>query len=329
MATIGINAFTFADWAKRYSTNGKLDMIIEQLAQKNEIVEDMILLEGNLPTGHKTTVRTGLPSGAWRMLNYGVPKGKSSTVQVTDTCGMLETYFEVDKALADLNGNTASFRFGEGRAFLEGLSQQMAQTLMYGNTQTNPERFLGLAPRYNSLSAANAENIVDAGGSGSDNTSIWLVVWGPDTCHGIFPKGSKAGFQHKDLGEVTLEDGAGGQYQGYRDHFKWDMGLSLRDWRFVVRVANIDVSSLSSDMDYLKALIGKLVEAEERVPSLTAGRAAFYGNRTVRTALRKAILEKIANNLTQDTVGGKIVTAFDRIPFRRVDQLLNTEARVV
>lgn len=329
MATVGALALTYADWAKRLDPNGRVDTIIEILNQWNEVLDDMLVREANDGTGHRTTVRTGIPQAAWRMLNYGVPNVKSQTAQVRDTTGMLEAYSEVDKALADMNGNTAEFRLSEAQAIMEGMSQQMAGTLFYGNTDANPERFLGLAPRFSSLSASSGANVVDAGGTGSDNTSIWLVVWGENTVHGLFPKGSKAGIQHQDLGEQTLFDGNNNKYQGYRDHFKWDLGLTVRDWRFVVRIANIDVSDVTSGVvANLKGLIDRMVDAEERVPQLGLGRAVWYMNRQMRTGLRRGVLEKISTNLTDETVAGKRVTMFDGIPVRRVDQILNTEARV-
>ncbi len=167
MAILGGTALTYADWAKRIDDDGKVATIINLLSQTNEILDDMLVVEGNLPTGHKTTVRTGLPSATWRLLNYGVIKTKSTTAQVTDNCGMLEAYSEIDKDLADLNGNTAEFRLSEDMAFLEGMNQQMASTLFYGNIAVNPERFTGLAPRYNSVSTATAQtaaNVIDAGG---------------------------------------------------------------------------------------------------------------------------------------------------------------------
>src|SRR6056297_1920534 len=179
---------TLADWAKRTDPSGRIDMIVELLTQTNEVLDDMVWVEGNLPTGHRTTVRTGLPTPAWRKLNYGVQPSKSTTVQVTDGCGMLESYAEVDKALADLNGSSGDFRVSEDRAFIEAMNQSMAQTVFYGDTALTPERFLGLSPRFNDLSAESGGNILDAGGAGADNTSVWLVAWSPSTVHGIFPK---------------------------------------------------------------------------------------------------------------------------------------------
>lgn len=176
MAVKGLTALTLADWGKRVDGNGKIDKIIELLGQTNPILDDMLFVEGNLPTGHRTTVRSGLPTATWRLLNYGVQPSKSTTVQITDSIGMLEAYSEIDKSLADLNGNTNDFRLSEDRAFLEAMNQQMAQTLFYGDTSVNPQQFMGLSSRYSSKAAGNGQNIIDAGGTGTDNTSIWLVV---------------------------------------------------------------------------------------------------------------------------------------------------------
>jgi hypothetical protein len=330
MATLAANNPTLLDVAKRTDPDGSIATIVELLAQTNDVLQDMTFIEGNLPTGNKTTVRTGLPTPTWRKLYGGVQPTKSTTAQVTDSCGMLEAYAEIDKALADLNGNTAAYRLSEDAAHIEGMSQKMASTLFYGNEGTEPEAFTGLAPRFNSLSAENADNIVDAGGSGSDNTSIWLCVWGPQTGFGIYPKGSRAGLQMTDKGQVTIEnvDGQGGRMEGYRTHYRHDMGLTIRDWRYFVRIPNIDVSDLDTVAN-TKNLVNWMIQASERIPSFGKGRACWYVNRTIREKLRLGILEKTASNLSWETVEGKRVMTFDDIPVRRTDALLNTEARVV
>lgn len=327
MPAIGNNSLTLADHAKRQDSNGKVAKIVEILGQTNEILTDMLWLEGNLATGHRTTVRAGLPSATWRLLNYGVPKGKSTTAQVTDACGMLEIYSEIDCALANLNGNTAEFRLSEDRAFLEGMNQQMATTLFYGNQATNPERITGLAPRYNSLAAGNGVNIIDAGGVGTDNTSVWLVVWGDQSCHGIFPKGSKAGLSHTDKGQQTVLDADGNQFEAYRTHFKWDSGLSLRDWRYVVRIANIDVSDLSGATP--ANLINLLIRAVHKLPNTRMGRPAIYCNRAVATWLDIQALNKTNVNLRYAEVFGEEVLTFRKIPVRICDAIVNNESRVV
>ena len=191
MATLASSALTLGEWATRLDPGGKPAAVIELLGQTNEMLTDMLWMQCNDGAGHKTTVRTGLPTATWRLLNYGVVKSKSTTAQVRDCTGMLEAYSDIDKALADLNGNSAEFRMGEDMAFIEWMNQGMQGSVVYGNTTVNPERFTGLGPRFSALSAPNGGNIVNAGGSSNTNTSIWLIGWGQNTCHGLFPKGRR------------------------------------------------------------------------------------------------------------------------------------------
>ncbi|MFV0602032.1 MAG: major capsid protein [Brachymonas sp.] len=331
MPTLATTNPTLADVTARMTKDGKIDPnIVEMLKETNEVLDDMTVIEANGFTEHKTTVRSGLPNGTWRLLNYGVQPEKSRTVQVKDSMGMLETYAEVDKALAELNDNSAAWRLSEDRAFVEGMNQHMARTLFYGDSSLEPEKFMGLAPRYNSLTAENGINILDAQGTGSDNASIWLVVWGPNTLHTIYPKGSAAGLQTRDLGEHTLTDAGGGRYQGYRTHYKWDLGLTLRDWRYVVRIANIDVSDLTKNASAGADLIDLMTQAIELIPNTGMGRPVFYMPRKLRSFLRRQITNKVVSStLTMESVAGKQVVTFDGIACRRTDALLLTEARVV
>lgn len=339
MATLASSALTLGEWATRLDPGGKPAAVIELLGQTNEMLTDMLWMQCNDGAGHKTTVRTGLPTATWRLLNYGVVKSKSTTAQVRDSTGMLEAYSDIDKALADLNGNTAEFRMGEDMAFIESMNQGMQGTVIYGNTTTAPERFTGLAPRFSALSAPNGGNIVNAGGSSNTNTSIWLIGWGQNTCHGLFPKGSKAGLQVRDLGEHPLYDANNNVYQGYRTHFKWDCGLTVRDWRFVVRIANVNVTAGAVTTSNL---VNTLITAVNKLPFVSAAgnspppggtkpgqvNTAFYCNRTVRAALDIQAMAKTNNFLTIETRDSKPYTAFRGIPIRICDQITNSEANV-
>lgn len=324
---------TLLDLAKAMDPDGKIATIVEILNQTNEILDDMTWVEGNLPTGHRTTIRTGIPAPTWRKLYGGVQPNKGQTAQITDTCGMLEAYAEVDKALADLNGNTADFRLSEDKVHIEGMNQEIARTLFFGSEAATPEKFTGFVPRYNSLSAQNAENIIvgDATGGATDCTSIWLVVWSPNTVHGIIPKGSTAGLKTSDKGQVTIEnvDGNGGRMEAYRTHYRWDAGLCVRDWRYVVRIANIDKSNLTKDAATGSDITDLMVQAEEMIPNLSAGRAVWYCSRRVKQFLRRQLINKTKNStLTQENQAGKMVTYFDGIPVKRVDALAGDEGMV-
>ena len=342
----GSLAITYADWAKRLDDGYKVATIIELLSQTNEILEDMYVIEGNLPTGHKTTVRTGLPQATWRLLNSGVPNAKSTTAQIVDTCGNLETYSVIDKDIADLNGNTQEFRLSEVMAFLEGMSQQVAATLIYGNQGVNPERFTGLAPRFSTSNTANSQtafNVLSGGGTSSTCTSMWIHVWGNDTAHVTFPKGKITGLQHRDMGEWPVLDSAGNTYQAYRDHFKWEIGYVLRDWRYVVRIANIDVTQLTGVS--AANLINLLVRGLYRLPTAPAsattiqtsdtpqvranmGRTVIYCNRIIRTYLDLQAMNKTNVLLRIEEFDGKPITTFRGIPIRTCDAILSNETNI-
>lgn len=329
MAVVGSTLPTLADVMKRSDPNSSIARIVEMLEQTNPILTDAIWVEGNGTTAHRTTVRTGLPSVAWRMLNYGVPRSKSTTAQVDDSYGMLETYAEVDKDICMLASDPAAWRLSEETAFLEAMNQEMSTGIFYNNTAIDPKRFLGLAPRYPSLSgAANAANIIDAGGTGTDNASIWLIVWGENTVHMTYPKGKIAGLQNKDLGEHTLQDPAGGQFQGFRTHYKWDAGLVVRDWRYAVRIANIDMSNLRAG-SAAADLVTMMIKALYQIPTIGMGTPVFYVPRAVAAMLDIQQLAKTNLALSLSDVQGKQVLNFRGIPIRTVDSLLETEARVV
>jgi hypothetical protein len=259
------------------------------------------------------------------------------TAQIDEACGMMEAWSEVDVELAKLNNNVEAFRLSEAQAFIEAMNQEMASTLFYGNSGTAPEEFTGLSARYSSLSAANGQNIVSGGSVGgqTDNCSIWLIVWGAQTCHGIFPKGSKAGLEHFNHGEVTVETTAGvagTRMRAFQDQWVWKAGIALRDWRFAVRIPNIDVSALVAESSNAN-LIKLMIKAIHRIPALGMGRAAFYMNRTCAEFLDIQRLNTMTGganggSIQYAEVDGKWVPNFRGIPIRTVDALVENESRV-
>lgn len=332
MATIGNTYPTLVDVAKRTDPDGRVAKVAELLEQQNEMLLDIPWFEGNLPTGHQVTVRTGLPTVAWRLFNAGIQPSKSTTAQITEGCGMLEAWNQIDKDLAMLNGNTAEYRLSEGVAFVEAMNQEMQSTFFYGNSGSSPEEMNGLSVRYSDPAATNGQNIIDAGGAGSDNSSIWLIVWGQNTIHGIYPKGSQAGLLHEDLGLQTVENAGGvtgALMQAYRDHWQWKCGMALRDWRYVVRIGSIDISNLTAKTSAAD-LTELMIKAVHRIPNLRMGKAAFYMNRTLHQCLdiqRKDAVQA-GGQLSYQVVNGVYEAAFRQIPIRTVDSLTQSETAV-
>jgi hypothetical protein len=335
------------DWSRRVGPDGSIDDIAELLSQCNEVFKDMLWRESNLPTGHKCTVRTGLPSGTWRSLYGGIAPTKSTTAQITDGVGSLEGLSQIDVDLAQLDGDVGGTRMSEDNAFLEGMSQQMATTIFYGNSSTSPTQFTGFAPRFNTVTtstAANARNVLNAGGTASANASIWLIGWGDETCFGIFPKGSKAGLVFEDRGDINFAyDANNNPFRVYTSWFQWKAGLVVKDWRYVTRIANIDTTTVGLQgitPPDLFALMSKSVvrlpTMSKRVSGITETDApdepapgiapAFYCNRSVREYLDIQAIRDKNVLLTPKEYAGEPVVEFRGVPIRVVDALTNTEA---
>lgn len=329
---------TLLDVARLSDPDGAPAKVAEVMAQYNEILDDIPWMEGNLPTGHKSVIRASIPAGTFRLLNQGVVPVKSTGNQIIDDCAQIVNYAETDKTLVQLSSDPAKFRMNQEKGIIEGISQSLSTALIYGDSSVNAEQFNGLASRYYSVAgSATSGNIIDAGGTGSDNTSVWLVGWSDETIFGIYPKGTKAGLTQTDLGEVTLLDANGGRYQGYRSYYEMNCGISVPDWRYVVRICNIDVSDLATagdGTDNSTNLFKHMSRALDLLPPSGNVRPVFYMNQSTRAMLRVKLISKTNLWLSlEDMKGSSGITRttlmFQGYPCRRIDSILGTEARIV
>ncbi len=330
---------TLLDFAKSIDPDGKPAKIAEILSQYNEVLDDMVWQEGNLPTGHQVTVRKSIGTANFRLLNQGVVPRKVTNGQIVETIGMIEDRSEIDVDLAKLNGNKDAWRMQQDRGIMESINQMMAATLIYGDTSVNPERFVGIAPRYAAKSGqTSSPNVIEGGGT-TNLTSIYLVGWGPDTAFGVFPKGSQAGLVVQDLGEQTIFDAQtpiAGRLQAYVTRYQWKAGLAVADWRYVVRIANIDtvaLASAGSGTDTSPKITTMMSVALDKLYNLNMCRPVFYCNQLVRQYLRAQLLSKSNTWVTledwQGASGIKRPTlSFMGYPVRRIDQILNTETQI-
>lgn len=336
MTTLSSSFFDLIDAYKLENPDGTAADIIEMLTQMNPILQDAVAMECNSGANHVHTVRTGLPSVAWGKLYQGISQSKGQTAQVTDTTGWVEALSTIDCRLLDkyMNPKTRGMvRLSEGRSFLEAMSQEVSSKIFYGNTGTNPDQILGLAPRFNSLSAAvpNSQNVINAGGVGSDNTSIYIVTWGDKQTSLLYPAGSKAGFERKDMGPQRVLDASGNPYYAEEEMFHWDVGLAVADWRYVVRICNIDVSNMLAGSVNLFTFLRRAMYRHQS-QEMDVGKTAIYCNRDVMEALDALSTNAgSTDNFTRLNYGevqGKKVTTYRGIPIRRCDAIINAEALV-
>lgn len=332
MATLGATFVDLIDLYKQQDGNGQYVQVIEMLKEMNPILDDAIAVECNKGTTHLHTVRTGLPTVTWGKLYKGIPQSKSRTAQVEDTTGFVEGLSTIDQRLLDLSTNEGAVRLSEAMSYLEAMNQEVSTKMFYGNTASDPEEFMGLAPRFNDKSASNGGQIIDAGGTGSNNTSIWFVTWGDNQTCLLYPKGTQAGVQREDMGKQRLTDGDGNAYYGKEEKFTWHIGLAVKDWRYVSRIANINVTNMQQGSvklyDFMRKAYYKLQNRR-----VAGGKLAIYCNRDVMESL-----DALATNagttdnfvrLKYKEIEGEEVLTYRGIPIRESDALINNEARVV
>ena len=330
MSTLGANYLTLADRMKR-TENGKIAAeIIEMMSETNEVLQDANALQCNDGSNHITTIRTGLPSAVFRKLYGFVPSSKSTTEQVKDVTGMLETYSIVDVDLVDKSENPKKFRLSESSAFIEAMNQKLQETIFYGSIKENAAAFDGLTARYSKKSTDSKKigyNIIDAGGTGNDNTSIWFVTWGDLHTSLLYPQGSQAGIQHKDDGILTETSSTGGKRKVYQDHFKMDVGLSVRDRRSTCRIANIDVSNLSTENAAdLEDLLNQAYYKIRRFAK--TGKTYIYCNSTILMHFEAQLKSKTNVNFTIKEYLNDNILHYKNIPIRECEQITCEEVAV-
>ena len=324
--------------------------IAEQLSQCNDIWGDLPMVQANGVGFHEFAYRTSIPTGIWRQVNTGVPYGKSTTAKGMVGMGSLEGYSQIDRLLLEDSGDINEARRTEDVAFLEGMSQTMVQTLFYGNTAVTPAEFMGLAPFYNTVNtatASNAVNVIDCGGTGSSNASMWLLCFGERTLYALYPRGSKAGLVSEDKADtVPGFDAVGNRFEAYTTYFRQQMAFAPQDYRYGVRLANIDTTTAGLAGPNAIDIFAYLAQALMIPPTLTkmaSGitmsdapgdpspglRPVIYVNRTVRHWMDVQGMRDRNVLLTVNDAAGKPQDMVRGIPVRICDQLLNTESRVV
>lgn len=334
MALKGYEVQNVADVTAQTEPDGKVAAIGEVLSQTNELIADMPMVAGNAPMGNRVTVRSSLPTIRFAKINQGVKRSKSTTEQFTDSIGILSTRSEVDSRLKIAAGrNWDRVRWNEDQAFLEAFAQSAAYNVLYGDETTDESAFTGLHKRFSSLSGKYGSQIVDAGGTGADNTSIWIIDWHERYVHGIYPEGSRAGLDARDKGEERVTDEAGDPYDAWCYAYDWALGISVRDYRHIARIANIDASDLltaGEAADTAPKLVNKLMWAFGRMQPANGASRRIYCNNTVWTALSIMAANKTNLALSLNEFAGQgLIPHFWGAPIRRVDQISNAEARII
>lgn len=348
MATNGL--VNYIDWARSVDPDGKPAKVAQLLSQCNQMLKDMIWQQANMALAHKITVGVGLPQGTFRSFNMGVPFSKAINSQLQFGITELVGYSGVDRSIAELWDNLKAYRYQQDMAHLEGMSQQVTGAFLYANEGTNAGQITGFMPLYNTVNSAtayNAANVIDGGGTGSSNSSILYCNWGDMSGYGIFPKGTPSGIVYEDKGDITpLYDANNNRFEGYTSFFRIKFGLCINDWRYFVRIANLDTTTaglagatppdlfvmLSKAMGKIPASSRRVFNADETDDPTNpkpGTMPVIYVNRTIQEYLDIQAIRVPNVLISLKDYAGQPVEGFRGIPIRILDQMLVSESRVV
>lgn len=341
MATLGSKLVTLADVAK--SKDKQIGKVAEVLVQENPMLLDIPYMEMNEGTIHKEEIRSALPAVYYRKANQAIPASKSTTEERTFTAAHFESKSQIDAAVAKRGGmdRIAYNRWNQAQGHIQAHAQEHASLTIYGSPASNPLKCAGFFDIYSTVDESaeeTANQVIDGGGTGSDNCSILKVHWGERSVFGIYPKGTQAGLKRTDRSaggkEVQIaaldSNGDAGTFWGYEEQFEIDHGLVVKDYRQCARICNIDPALLLSGVGAAD-LIDLMISAHYKIHNPQNGMGVWYVNRTVEAFLHKQSLTKVGAGagLTYENYQGRPVLMFLGAPVRRSDALLNTEDRVV
>lgn len=240
---------TMMSWAQERALRDRKNRparIVPILKKFTPLIEDMPVFPCNAENVHDTVWEHAIPGDSWGVLNRGTPVSEGDTTTVTDTCANIAREASIDQRILAKSSNPAHTKLVRSRRYFMSIAQQQERNFFLGNRNTTPDGVHGLAPRYGTISGNPFSNqIVDGGGTGTDNASIWLVGWGEEGVHGIYPESSdEVGIKHTPRGVHPKTDSTG-RFWTEDDSYGLDTGLAVAHPCAVVRICNIDRSLLN------------------------------------------------------------------------------------
>ncbi len=333
MPNLNLTSVSLVDLARLTKGSGKdKTPIVDVLSKANDMLGDITFKTANKGANHQFSHITSRPQIHWTAAGQPTPASRSHASMMTEVCAQLEGVSLIEYKEANMGtNNVKEIRAHEDAQFIEAFGDTFADTLMYGNAAADPRQLNGFATRFGALGGITGDQMIDAGGVGADNTSMYLIGWGDNSVYGLVPEGMQAGLDHIDRGLTDRTDANGGEYMMYKSVYNWNVGLCVQDWRYVSRICNIDVSELSHDMSTGANLTKLAISAKNRIHKLEKCRPYWYVNRTIFEALEQQAQfgqnVRYGKDEMNKKAGGNVMHLCG-IPVRRMDNILDTEAVV-
>ena len=332
MALIG-DLYNLSDVAKITLNNGKFAKAFDVIAEMNPIVDDVPFVPSNDGETYKSTELTGYPTTYYRMVNQGIPVSTDNEKMIRNSFAQLANAYQIDRKLVTgTKESIDAFMARKDLRYVTSLMDSLATTMVYGDSATETDKFTGLAARLSVPSTNYKEagyNLISGGGSGSDNTSMYGVVWSGDGAFGFYPEGSQAGLKITRMRDVEIRDSGGtNEFIGHKNFYEMDAGLVVTDWHHICRACNIDVSDLTFDKSGSSANLSDLLTRLEIRMAGMIGRPVIYVNKTIYSFLTRQVKETVGGNLGYQEVKGKRILDWNGIAIKQLTVIVNTEPTI-
>lgn len=333
MAEINVaSQLGFGELSKRLDPKGGFLSIFEAMKEVLPELNRIPAVPCNAgPYQHKVLRRTSQPSGSWTKFGEGVASQASTTQVVTFNCSILEALSEVNANLIDSIVGAdmrEQARRQEDIAFVQGMTEQVWDTVITGTTTGAPEQIDGLQQYLTTLTQT---MVLDGGNSGG--TSIYVADFAPDACHFIYPPAVERGA----LGLVmdTNPDGGNGKVWTtnandstkkllvYRTLFQWWLGLVVRDELRIGRYANINATVGGSNTFDENKLIELLNNGKFRRGT------TILCTKEMKTQMHIRLKDKANVNFSlAQGLGGVPILQFLDVPVFRCDAISTSESTI-
>lgn len=341
MALISGKFPSLVDLLKSMNAAGQFVRAVDMMRQANEILDVMTWMPCNSGDEHLIVQNVTLPTIYEAMINRGILPSDGKDYDIFEPTATFRSWQEIDADAAEATGDPAKCMADRSRKHRQAHARNFVSNLIYGNSLTDPDTFPGIMQRYSDPTDNNGQNMINAGGVGSDNASILLMGFGEDAVSGLYPKGTIAGLQTDDKGKVTKSN-ADGTTDAWRDvylsKFSWSCGLSIEDWKWCARICNIDKSDILANNDSAADLLQLTEDALYCMPSTAVmtdsnsngRRMGWFMNRTMRKMIDRQSRRSVqaGGQLDYAVVDGVRRKTLHGIPMYTVDQMTNAETLV-
>lgn len=309
---------TLIDFKQQYGPGeNPVADVCEILYKSNPMFEHIPWRAGNELTGHRFFVRTELPFAHTREVNQGIMRSNSKISTDSETTEEFVTSYHADAhAMNELFQGSAhanAYLASEEKPHIYALGDAVLNAMLYGS---NPKGVRGFMYRLSDLEGAYKDQIIDASEliEPTDNPrfrSVLAVKWDPSEVSGIHNKHGSLGMTVERFDTQVYDRDKNGTFTAYVVNMHWHAGLMVRDKRYIMRIANIDLNALEESEENRRKLFRLMLRTKNEIRQAGEGRMVYYMSKDLYTPIELAAIEKGNLALSYEHIQGDVtVTRF-------------------